>query len=434
MSDQSQSPVTTITLVAEESQNIDIVTYRGSAPLASLSRLSQADVYDQDGNPDGLQRDLNVRHARDAYDYVAAPPNKDRPRAYPEVLLNVRDRGVVRVEKQPVKVGDTAVTLATLTFDLAKIERARGTKVSRVDGNHRLMYGAGDSKTDRKALEGVSVPFAITIGMPKEHERSIFTDVNAEQKGLNTSHLAVQRARATSEERLLAIKPERVFALRLVSDEASPFHGLVHLGGSKKGALKIGAWRPLNFVALEGAVRRLLRRSMAIAERSPDVQYAVIRNYWQAVKEATPEAWEKDTELLVLKNLGISTFAQLGGNIIDRALLSGDVDAADMLPLIEAAAAMVDWHRESEDVAGMSGNRAINQLAGRMAEGLPKLDVATVKRESEEPVSDAEANAAAAELGLSQQEREAAAEFDAPATEDETERTEADAEPVANGA
>lgn len=418
----TDNPVTTVTLVAEESTNIDIKTYRGSASLAALSRLSQADVYDQDANPEGLQRDLNIRHARDAYDYVAAPADRDRPRAYPEVLLNVRDRKVVEVEKHEVELGERKVNMVTLTFDLAKIERGRGVKVSRVDGNHRLMFGAGDGK-DRKALEEVTIPFALTMGMPREHERSIFTDVNAEQKGLNTSHLAVQRARLTPQERLLATKPERVFAVKLAEDEGSPFAGLVHMGGSKEGARKIGLTRPITFVALEGGVRRLLRRSMALGERTPDAQYAIIRNYWQAVKEAMPEAWAKDNDLLVLKNIGINTFAQLGGQIIDHALLSGDVEASDMVPLVKAAAEKVNWHRDSEDVAGMSGNRAVLQLAGRMAEGLPKLapaqraELAHAHREvAKEDAAPGEAEGD--EAKMSQAEREAAADFDPAAKEE----------------
>jgi hypothetical protein len=42
----------TITLLALESKNLDTVCYRGSAPIAELTRMSGADVFDQDLNPE----------------------------------------------------------------------------------------------------------------------------------------------------------------------------------------------------------------------------------------------------------------------------------------------------------------------------------------------------------------------------------------------
>ena len=61
----------TISIIALESKNLDTVCYRGSAPIAQLTRFSQADVFDQDTNPDGLQRDLSKKHAAEAYAYLA---------------------------------------------------------------------------------------------------------------------------------------------------------------------------------------------------------------------------------------------------------------------------------------------------------------------------------------------------------------------------
>jgi hypothetical protein len=112
-----------VTVLAEESANLDVVCYRGTAALADLTRLSQVDVFDQVSNPDGLQRDLNKRHALDAYDYVAREADPTRPRAFPEVMLNVRDPKVVEIGSDPSG-------RATLTFDLEKIQRAKTVKVS----------------------------------------------------------------------------------------------------------------------------------------------------------------------------------------------------------------------------------------------------------------------------------------------------------------
>lgn len=353
----------TVTLIALESKNLDTTCYRGSAPLAQLTRVSHADVFDQDLNPDGLQRDLSKKHAADAYSYVARDPNPKLPRAFPEVVLNVRDRAVISRKE----IGNGVVEL---TLDVDKIDAARTVKVSRVDGNHRLFFGAGDGK-ERAPLEA-EVPFQLHIGLTKEQEAGLFSDINSEQKGLNTSHLAVIRTRITPEEVELHEHPARVFARRLANDEASPWKDLVHMGGSKAGAKEAHVYRPVNFIALEHGVQRILRKSQYIGELEPDAQYGLIRSYWMAVKAVYPEAFENPREYLVLKNLGVATFSQLGATVIDRCVIAGNVEVGHMVPFLIAAKAQVDWHREHADTSGMSGNRAVLLLAGRMSKELPK--------------------------------------------------------------
>src|SRR5437762_10878566 len=91
--------VNKIELLAHKSKNLDTVCYRGSAPLAHLGLISQPDVFDQVTNPDGLQRDLSPKHASDAYDYVTREKKSEFPRAFPEVVLNVRDRKILELQQ-----------------------------------------------------------------------------------------------------------------------------------------------------------------------------------------------------------------------------------------------------------------------------------------------------------------------------------------------
>ncbi len=360
----------TITVLAEESQNLDTTCYRGTAALADLCRLSQPDIFDQVTHPDGLQRDLNKRHALDAYEYVAREAAPTRPRAFPEVMLNVRDLKVVEVLELADVEGLKVVSIA---FDLDKIDRAKTVKVSRVDGNHRLWFGNGDG-IDRPPLDAL-VPFSITLGLDRDQEGSLFLDFNSEQKGLNTSHLHVLRSRLTPDEVELAQHPERVYALHLASDAASPWYDLVHMGGSKAGSQEQGVKRPVNFVALEQGIKRTLSKSQYITDLTTyDAQYGLLRNYWQAVKAVFPEAWERPGDYLVLKNLGVSVFSLVGAAVIDRCMAAmGDyIEIETMAAYLERAKKAVDWHKDSVDVAGMSGNRAALALAGRMAEAMPK--------------------------------------------------------------
>ena len=146
------SGISQIEMTAIKNRNLDTVCYRGDAPMGHLGLLSQADVFDQVINPEGLQRDLSTKHASDAYEYVHRPADPERPRAFPEVVINVRDKSVLKVERIDTD-GDNPEGFGAryrLVFDLEKIREGKSGKitVSRTDGNHRLFYAAGDDRRE----------------------------------------------------------------------------------------------------------------------------------------------------------------------------------------------------------------------------------------------------------------------------------------------
>lgn len=363
----------TIDLVAVEGQNLDTTAYRGTATLADLARISQADVFDQITNPGGLQRGLSPKHAREAYEYATRDADPEFPRAFPEVFINVRDLEAVEIE--PMNVGrQRQVRAFQFRFDPERIaDQIREGKValSRMDGNHRLWFAAGDDKRDPAE---VPVPFQLHVGLSPEQEASLFTDVNANQKGLNSSHLHILRSRLTPEEEELATHPERVFAKRLDEDPESPWNNLVYLGGSRQGSREEGREQPISFVTLESGVRRTLNKSQYIHDlTSPDAQYVLLRNYWQAVKNVYEEEWEEHKEYLLLKNVGVLAFSVLGGTVIDRCMARGAVTVEDMEFYVKQTYDVFDWSRHAtgeRGVSGMSGNRAILIIAGELAADL----------------------------------------------------------------
>lgn len=364
-----------VTLTAVETPNLDVVCYRGSAPLRDLTIISQADVFDQVTNPDGLQRDLSRKHAAEVYDYAAAEPTDGAPRAFPEVVLNVRDRNVVELGAvEYTAKGDEPATLARLTFDVEKIGRAKTVKVSRVDGNHRLYYGMGDG--NGRAPLDVMVPFQIHVGLTREQEASLFLDINATQKGLNTSHLLVLRSRLTPEDLELERHPERVYALRLAEDAISPWCGLVHLGGSKSGTKEAGEIRPVSYTSLVSGVRRILTKSQYLPDLSdPTAKYGMIRNYWKAVQATWPEAWEDPRAYYCTANIGVQALSSLGATVIDRAMAAGQTEIDQLEALLAPTKDVYNWSREATTggVSGMSGNRAALLIAGELGKKVPKL-------------------------------------------------------------
>jgi DGQHR domain-containing protein len=355
-----------VEMIVHEAKNLDTVCYRGEAPLSQLAMVSQADVYDQATNPDGLQRDLSPKHASDAYEYVHRGRNPEFPRAFPEVVLNVRDKKVIELERVE-ELPDAHGKQFRLTFDRTRMQGGK-VSVSRVDGNHRLHYAEGDERRD-PLLE--HIPFQLHVGLSRDQERQLFVDINANQKGLNTSHLAIMQSKLTPEQLEIRDHLDRWIAKRLTDDPASPWHGIVHLGGSKKGSRAQGLPRAVNFASLQTGIGRTISKSQYLHDLTdPQAQYAIIRNYWQAVKTVFAQEWGAPKAYLLLKNVGVLSLSILGGTIIDRCLSRGQYEVPDLARYLEQTRPKFDWSSDNSGdrgVAGMTGNRAALIIAGEMA-------------------------------------------------------------------
>jgi hypothetical protein len=57
-------------LIVLRGANLNTEVYRGYASIADLAKVSASDPFNQDTNPNGLQRDLSESHSRDAYRYA----------------------------------------------------------------------------------------------------------------------------------------------------------------------------------------------------------------------------------------------------------------------------------------------------------------------------------------------------------------------------
>jgi DGQHR domain-containing protein len=367
-----------IDLTASKYRNLDTICYRGSAPLAYLAMLSQPDIFDQVTNPKGLQRDLSPKHASEAYEYVHRQRREEYPRAFPEVVLNVRDKKVLKMEE--VEGGG----LVRLQFTISEMKEGR-VYVSRVDGNHRLWHSAGDDRRDPLLAD---VPFQIHVGLTQDQERSLFVDINSNQKGLSSSHLAVMQNRLSPEEIEIRDHLDRWVSSMLSKDPNSPWHGLIHEGGSKRGTRQQGLTRLVNFATIQSGVGKLLSKSQYIHDLGDaQLQYLVIRDYWQAVKSVFSEEWSNPKDYLLLKNIGVLSLSILAAAIIDRCIPLGRVGATDFARYLEQARRRFDWGNAASGeraVVGMSGNKAALTIAAEMAAELTDESGGNVIREIQE--------------------------------------------------
>jgi DGQHR domain-containing protein len=297
--------------------------YRGFAPLSELARISRADIFDQDHNRLGTQRNLSLQHARRAYQYVAGTESS----FYPEMILNVRDKSYIAF--MPIKKQNTAV-FGTLQF-VKDPSKVGNIVVSRLDGNHRLWFADGHEK----GMEPVNRPvsFCLLALEDREKELELFRDINDNQMGMNTSHLQNITARLLGDKLLKVQNPALYIVQKLMKDKKSPLHGKVHEGGkAQKGATLSG----LTIANLRSAISDMLTRSAKLAQfPDADAQYRVIKNYWIAVKKWLPKAWNSPREYSIFKGVGLYAISYVGIEVIDRSLLKGKFSSDDMLAYLK---------------------------------------------------------------------------------------------------
>lgn len=336
---------TNIKLRVIQGHVLGVNVYRGFARLCDLAKMSHADVYDQEKNPTGTQRDLSPKHARDAYDYV-----RTRTLAFwPEVFLCARDAKSIGFT--PDGPGKSS---GLLVVDMKVAGKAKPIAISRVDGNHRLHYASGEEEGFAPLEQEVS--FCLAHGLTINQEITLFRDINDNQRRMNTSHLDNIEARLTPEEKFKRTQPALFIAQQLGRDEASPLCGRIYDGGKKKSQADI----PLR--GLKTGIQYMLSRPTKLTVLGDaEAQYKVIRNYFNALRLWQPDAWETPASYILLRGAGLWAVCFIGQEVIDRTLSKGVFSTKDMLVVLKSGKKW-DWTSKG-DFQGMSGRGGAVKIA-----------------------------------------------------------------------
>ncbi len=342
-------PVKQLRLPVVSGEVMGIPVYRGFARISDLSRISQPDVYDQEKNPTGTQRDLNRRHAREAYEYVTGR----EVAFFPEIVLHARDDTVLEFTPS-----DDDMALGNLAISETEIAKRGGIILSRVDGNHRLFYADGhDPKfppLDR------FVGFCIIHSLPTQEvdketgELVLFRDINANQQGMNTSHLDSIALRAT-EAGLEIRDPVLHIAERLMEDDTSPFKGRIYRGGVKPAGFTIALRN------LRTSVEYMRQRSKRLSQLNFMAQTRLIERYWHAVRRWIPHAWDNPGKYIILRGAGFWAMSFIGADVIDRAVTAGRVETDDMLAILKSGKEW-DW-TNAGDFRGYGGRKGAVEIS-----------------------------------------------------------------------
>lgn len=330
--------------------------YRGFGPLDALAELSKPDIFDQETNKVGTQRNLNLPHARRAYEY------SDKSDAfYPEMILNVRDASFVKFSAVSEEADST---FGMLEF-IKDPEKSDKIVVSRLDGNHRLWFADGHEKGMKPLSRPVSFCFLTIEDQKKELE--LFRDINDNQMGMSTSHLQNITARLLGDKALKVQDPALYIVERLMRDQDSPLRGRVYEGGkARKERLLTG----LTVANLKSAIKDMIGRSAKLSQLpDSEAQYVVIKNYWSALREWLPKAWKNPRDYIMFKGVGLYAISYLGIEVIDRCLLKGRFASQDMLKYLKQIPAESLANKGALPYAGRGGGRKLaNDLIANLEE------------------------------------------------------------------
>ncbi len=341
-----------------KSEILGIQTYRGVGKLSDIAKISSADVFDEKKNPKGTQRGLKIRHAKEAYEYVA----NNRFGFWPEVVLSCRDSEVILFE-----LIDKNLNAGFLHVDLDKIQKIQRRKkiaLSRIDGNHRLYFADGKEEGFPSIEKNAS--FCLLINLSLDEEIQLFRDINNNLERMPTSHLDYITVRLSSDEILKRTDPALYIAEKLDDDVESPFYHRVSKTGKK------GNERDVPLRSLKSGVQYLRSNSKDLQTMSgadADIEYELIRDYFIALKKWQPNAWEDPKSYLLLRGSGFWGACFLGGAIIDMCLADGKIESSDMLRLLESGKDW-DWSNKG-DFQGLGGRGGAKSISDKIKALLP---------------------------------------------------------------
>jgi DGQHR domain-containing protein len=374
------------------SQNLNLLSLRGSSSLAALAIASGADTYDVALNPNGTQRSLKPWHAAECYDYAiksTAVTMIEEPHAFPEVMLNLADSSVAEFydpkDSEQVIDFDSAMNeedvdlnIVGVRFLIDSLELPKPIfkpQVSRIDGNHRLSgmdnhlqdFFDGDLQDDDIPV----VPYSLFVNLKDIQVTRLFYIVNEKHEGMDAALTSTQEHQLADPQKMRT--DPTLQPLWLTYELMKPgrsFHNKVNPGGSALGMKQQDVRPAIKSNALRGALTIMLRDDKPI-KRSPDLLLMAVDNYWKAIAAVFHEAWNNKRDFILLQSIGLNAFALLGSRLLQIAIDKRDLSIKSFEALLDPIHSQISLTRKDpswEGVAGAGGaTKVYNVLVGKLS-------------------------------------------------------------------
>jgi hypothetical protein len=333
-----------------QGKNLNLICIRGFANLGLLAKFSSPDVMSQVENPLGTQRPLDVKHAREVSDYglgsLQEDPNVD-PRAFPEIMLNVRDLDVVYISQLDEGayngiddyVYDKWGTTSTLIqIDIDKFSyppRSYDPQISRIDGNHRLSVATSLLEMGYELEHFPIVPYSMFLGLNADQERKLFVDINGKIKKMAPGTTKTfQGTNNRNRDPRTFTQPElQNWIAHKMSATGGVFDGMVNMGGSLAGFASddFGKRPPITINVVEAAVKHFYSggKQFVDYQRDPHFVFQAISTFFELLKVYFPDEWVNKREYILLDNVGLCSFGKVAGNLAANWALTQDSDLGE---------------------------------------------------------------------------------------------------------
>lgn len=374
--------------------NLNLRVVRGFARLDLLADISGADVFDQELNPLGTQRDLKTQHAKEAttYAFEALTENPaESPKAFPEIILNARDANLVSVlnlsgdefDADALQGPDLNNTYCNIKIDVSALgypQPKKDPQISRLDGNHRLSQIPEPGS--REGIEFPVVPFALFVGLSADQERALFRDINGNQRKMEVAHLDAIKHRLGKDNLLLQPNERALWLAYELNKPGKIFENMVFLGGATAGIRKAhGQIPPLRISSLKTGIGHTLQNapsftakcfptqlvaeaelggidSPKFGELESNAKFAslLLDRYWRAVKKAYPTAWQDKQNYVLLQSVGFGALSKFAGVVIEDLVENSKVEQADFDSVLKKISMVVTLEKSQyEGIAGLAG-------------------------------------------------------------------------------
>jgi len=325
----------------------------GAAAASQLCAVSFADVLDE-ARDRGYQRPIDPQHSREFRAYIEGPTATTIP-------LTFNLRGRMGEAWNLVPCGESNLETLTIRVPTDGVPAV----LAQVDCQHRLGM-----------MRDSDVPFTFQcfLGLSPRDEMAIFSVINGKAKGLSSSLLDYHTTKLVAD--LEVIQLDLYIAKTLHDDPASVWHGKVKLGG----AATQGNHRKISLRGLQTATKLLLQRcplGSALGLSSTE-KYQIVREYWNAVAKAWPNAWEHPRAHLITKGVGVTALSLLAGDIVTVMLSRRQALNESTFGDYLATFADLDWTSEGS-FKGFGGRHGANEVHQLLASRLLAPGLALVR-------------------------------------------------------
>ena len=371
----------------------DIEMYVGKMKVSDILDLYELDKFKEE-ELEGYQREQYEERTNELVEYLSKCPLA----VMPALLVSLRK---TECEQQN---GD---------FGILRIPRKKGS-IWIIDGQHR-MGGFGKirekfifSKSLNPSLFSDLMDYELPIVFidsivatgkigskheqnengftPEDIERTIFFIVNKTQKGISPSlkDALLYRIKASGIQGLSIIEKEswRIIgaeiSIALNRERSSPLEGKINVSGKRD------TGKPIQLNSFVSSLQPLLS-DKDFVKLSNDDKLRFLENYWKALKELFPEAFDKKTEreYMILKALGVYSLHWFAKDIFQTCLKQGlDFRREEILTDMLLPLRSFDWNSKTSPLSALGGMKGASKAHDLLLETFDQKILLTNERQT----------------------------------------------------